>query len=133
MDWRPRCAPWLSAPLSRRQSTLTELRLPESVEIALYYVAAEALANVAKYAGATNVEIALTAADGRATLCVTDDGVGGADPENGSGLSGLSDRLGAIGGSLSVSSDRGTGTTLSPSHPSSDAVGLSTRDGSAQP
>ena len=90
----------------------TEQRLPESVEIALYYVAAEALANVAKYAQATTVEIALSAADGRATLRVADDGIGGADPERGSGLAGLSDRLGAIGGSLSVSSSQGAGTTV---------------------
>jgi PAS domain S-box-containing protein len=90
----------------------TEARLPEPVEIALYYVAAEALANVAKYAQATRVEIALGTADGRATLRVADDGIGGADPERGSGLTGLSDRLGAIGGSLSVSSGPGAGTTI---------------------
>ncbi len=90
----------------------TELRLPEPVEIALYYVAAEALANVAKYARATNVEITLSTADGQATLCVADDGIGGADPELGSGLAGLSDRLGAIGGNLSVSSSLGAGTTV---------------------
>ena len=90
----------------------TELRLPDSVEIALYYVAAEALANVAKYAQATNVEIALSTADGLATLRVADDGIGGADPERGSGLTGLSDRLGAIGGSLAVSSSQGAGTTI---------------------
>ena len=90
----------------------SELRLPESVEVALYYVAAEALANVAKYAQATEVEIVLTTGDGQATLRVADDGIGGADPERGSGLTGLSDRLGAVGGSLSVSSIAGAGTTV---------------------
>jgi PAS domain S-box-containing protein len=89
-----------------------EARLPESVEVALYYVAAEALANVAKYAQATNVTVELTADDGRAMLRVVDDGIGGADPGRGSGLTGLSDRLGAIGGTLSVSSRPGEGTTV---------------------
>jgi len=88
------------------------LRLSESVEIALYYVASEALTNVTKYAEATSVEIILSITDGQATLRVTDDGIGGADPAGGSGLTGLSDRLGAIGGSLTVSSHQGKGTTL---------------------
>ena len=91
---------------------VTDVRLPDSVEIALYYVAAEAMANVTKYARATSVEIALSTADGQAMLRVADDGIGGADPERGSGLAGLSDRLGAIGGSLSVSSGQGAGTTV---------------------
>jgi signal transduction histidine kinase len=89
-----------------------ELRLAEPVEVALYYVAAEAMANVVKYAQATTVEISLSVDAGLATLRVTDDGIGGADPERGSGLTGLSDRLGAIGGSLSVSSRLGEGTTV---------------------
>ena len=101
----------LRSPL-RTSVEVPELRLPEPVEVALYYVAAEALANVAKYAQATNVEIALSVADGGATLRVADDGIGGADPGRGSGLTGLSDRLGAIGGTLSVSSREGEGTTV---------------------
>src|SRR4051794_6134265 len=80
-----------------------EQRLPESVEVAFYYVAAEALANVAKYADATRVEIVVGTTEGEARMTVTDDGIGGADPDGGSGLTGLSDRLGAIGGALSVS------------------------------
>ena len=90
----------------------TEQRLPEPVEIALYYVASETLTNVAKYAEATTVQISLATVDGQATLRVADDGIGGADPERGSGLTGLSDRLGAIGGSLTVASQPGSGTTV---------------------
>lgn len=88
------------------------MRLPEPVEIAFYYVAAEALANVAKYAQATRVDIEFGTADDGATLSIADDGIGGADPERGSGLTGLGDRLGAIGGRLMVSSDPGVGTTV---------------------
>jgi PAS domain S-box-containing protein len=91
---------------------VTEERLPESVEIAFYYVAAEALANVAKYANAEHVELELRVADGLATLRVADDGVGGADESRGTGLLGLADRLEAIGGSLSVRSTNGAGTSI---------------------
>jgi signal transduction histidine kinase len=89
-----------------------DMRLPEPGEIALYYAAAEALANVTKYAQATSARIELRIADGYATLHVADDGIGGADPAGGSGLTGLGDRLGAIGGTLSVSSAPGAGTTV---------------------
>jgi PAS domain S-box-containing protein len=89
-----------------------EQRFPDSVEVALYYVAAEALANVAKYAQATRVGLVLGAADGHVTLRIADDGIGGADVANGSGLAGLSDRLQAIGGSLTVASAPGAGTTV---------------------
>jgi len=89
-----------------------DTRFPESVEIALYYVASEALANVAKYARANRVELTLTSFDDRAILRVADDGVGGADLDGGSGLAGLSDRLQAIGGSLTVESAPGAGTSV---------------------
>ena len=92
-------------------------RLPESVEIAFYYVAAEALANVAKYAQATTAAITVTATDEHATLSVTDDGIGGAGTARGTGLAGLADRLGAIGGNLSLSSTPGTGTTVTATAP----------------
>ena len=91
---------------------IPEQRFPDSVEIALYYVAAEALANVAKYARANRVELVLSASDSRVTLRVTDDGRGGADVAGGSGLAGLSDRLQAIGGSLTVTSAPDAGTTV---------------------
>jgi PAS domain S-box-containing protein len=87
-------------------------RLPESVEVAFYYVAAEALANAAKHAAPTRVDIAVAHGEGEATLRVHDDGPGGAKLTGGSGLTGLMDRLEALGGSLSVQSDPGHGTTL---------------------
>jgi signal transduction histidine kinase len=83
-------------------------RLPEAAEVALYFVAAEALANVAKYASATAVEIHV----GPDAIAISDDGVGGASPDGGSGLRGLSDRVEALGGRLSVDSPPGVGTTV---------------------
>ena len=67
---------------------------------------------MAKYAQAAKVEIVLSVGHGRVTLSVADDGIGGADVERGSGLTGLRDRLGAIGGNLVVSSSQGEGTTV---------------------
>jgi PAS domain S-box-containing protein len=87
-------------------------RLPEPVEVAFYYVAAEALANAGKHAGAHRVEIALSIDASAATLRIADDGAGGADPKRGGGLLGLRDRLEAIDGSLTVASAPGTGTTV---------------------
>jgi signal transduction histidine kinase len=87
-------------------------RLPERVESASYFVVAEALTNVAKYARATRVSVNVTRTDGRVLVEVTDDGVGGADPARGSGLRGLLDRVSALGGTLEVDSPPGGGTTL---------------------
>jgi PAS domain S-box-containing protein len=87
-------------------------RLPESVEAAAYYLIAEALTNVTKYAEASAVRIRLAASDGNVVLEVSDDGVGGADPTTGSGLRGLADRVEALGGSLEVISPAGVGTSL---------------------
>jgi signal transduction histidine kinase len=87
-------------------------RLPRPVEIAAYFVVAEALANVAKYAQATEATVAVRRADGLVTVDVTDDGVGGADASHGSGLSGLTDRVAALDGTLCVDSPAGDGTRL---------------------
>ena len=92
-------------------------RLPEPAEIALYYVAAEALANVAKYAHASGVTVTLEVGDGHAVLQVADDGVGGAQADGGTGLTGLADRVEALGGSLSVHSPPGGGTCVTASVP----------------
>jgi signal transduction histidine kinase len=89
-----------------------EERLPESVEVAAYYVAAEALTNAAKHAGASRAWVKLERHDGRVRLRVGDDGAGGADPSTGSGLTGIRDRVEALGGSLAVHSPRGEGTVL---------------------
>jgi signal transduction histidine kinase len=88
-------------------------RLPEAVEVAAYFVASEALANVAKHAQATSVTINVARTAGGALVEVADDGVGGADDEAGSGLRGLADRVEALGGQLRINSPRGTGTTIS--------------------
>jgi signal transduction histidine kinase len=81
-----------------------ERRLPESVEVAAYYVVAEALTNTAKYAQPSEVTVCATVRDAALCLSITDDGIGGADSRNGSGLIGLTDRIGALGGRLQITS-----------------------------
>jgi signal transduction histidine kinase len=100
------------SPLPVRVVEVPEDRLPEPVEAAAYFVVAEALTNVAKYAGASEATVAVRRTNGHAEVEVADDGVGGADPRRGSGLRGLADRLGALDGSLSLDSPPGSGTTL---------------------
>jgi signal transduction histidine kinase len=73
---------------------------------------AEALTNVAKYASADRAQVRVTRQNGRVTVQVTDDGVGGADPAGGSGLRRLADRLAALDGRFEVESPRGGGTTI---------------------
>jgi signal transduction histidine kinase len=87
-------------------------RLPPAQEVALYYVAAEALANVAKYANAGSAEISVQRSDGWAEIVISDDGVGGASANGGSGIRGLADRVEALDGQLSLESPPGSGTTL---------------------
>ena len=89
-----------------------EGRLPESVEVAAYYVVAEMLTNAAKHAHASTVHVDVAAADGVLRVSVRDDGVGGADPARGSGLVGLRDRVEALGGTVAVDSPRGEGTAI---------------------
>jgi signal transduction histidine kinase len=86
--------------------------VPEPAEVAAYYVAAEALTNAAKYARASGIDIDARTEDPYLRLSVRDDGVGGADPANGSGLVGLTDRVEALGGHLEITSHPGCGTTL---------------------
>ena len=86
--------------------------LPDAVESAAYFVVSEALANVAKYAQATQATVVVRRVDGRLTVDVSDDGVGGADAAQGSGLRGLADRLAALDGTLSLESPAGGGTRL---------------------
>ena len=87
-------------------------RLAEPIEAAAFYVVSEALANVAKYASATCAQVDLARDDGVLIVEVSDDGVGGANADKGSGLRGLSDRVEALGGRLLVSSEQGRGTTV---------------------
>lgn len=87
-------------------------RLPDSAEVAAYYVVAEALTNAAKYARATEVKVCVDTGGSSLHLSVRDDGIGGADATKGSGLLGLTDRVQALGGSLVISSHPGEGTSL---------------------
>jgi signal transduction histidine kinase len=93
-------------------SGLPPERLPETIEAAAFYVVSESLANVAKYASASRARVDLARDDGLLVVEVGDDGVGGADPNSGSGLRGLTDRVEALGGRLRVSSELGLGTTV---------------------
>jgi signal transduction histidine kinase len=87
-------------------------RLPEGVEAAAYFVAAEALANIEKYAQASRAEVVVQRSSNRLQIKVADDGVGGANPAAGSGLTGLTDRVAVLGGSLAVDSPKGQGTVV---------------------
>jgi signal transduction histidine kinase len=87
-------------------------RLPESTEVAAYYVVAEALTNTAKHAQASEVNVSVEALGSEIRLTIADDGIGGADTGKGSGLIGLKDRVEALGGELKVSSVAGSGTSL---------------------
>jgi signal transduction histidine kinase len=86
--------------------------LPEDLEVTLYYVASEALANVLKHAHASEVGIDLAKEGSEIRLTVRDNGVGGADPGRGSGLAGLRDRVEALGGTVQITSPQGKGTSL---------------------
>jgi PAS domain S-box-containing protein len=90
----------------------TQERLSEPVEVAAYYVVAEALTNAAKHAHASVVSVEAEVLDGDLRLSVQDDGIGGANPARGSGLVGLADRVEALGGKLTLHSPSGGGTTL---------------------
>jgi len=104
--------------LARRSAVPVELdlnvdcRMPESVEVAAYYVVAEALTNAAKHAQASEVRVCAATADCELHLTISDDGIGGAVAGAGSGLIGLKDRVEALAGRLSIRSPAGCGTTL---------------------
>ncbi len=104
--------------LARRSSVPVELdvrargRLPERVEVATYYIAAEALTNAAKHADASVVRVEVEAAGGALRLSISDDGGGGADPARGTGLVGLKDRVQTLGGTMTVQSPPGAGTSV---------------------
>ena len=87
-------------------------RLPGAVEAAAYFVVSECLANIGKHASAETATVAVSVRDGRVTVEVSDDGVGGAALDGGSGIQGLADRVGALSGSLAVDSPPGAGTRV---------------------
>jgi signal transduction histidine kinase len=95
-----------------RLDVSVDRRLPEPIELAAYYVVSEALTNTAKHASATLIDVEVATDAGTLRVCVRDDGRGGADLSRGSGLVGLTDRVEALGGRLSLQSPPGTGTTV---------------------
>jgi signal transduction histidine kinase len=100
------------APLPVDLDAQVRERLPEPVELAAYFVVAEALTNVAKYANASRATVRALRDNGRLVVEVSDDGVGGADPSVGSGLRGLADRVAALDGVLELRSADGGGTVV---------------------
>lgn len=104
--------------LATRSSVPVELgdvpddRLPPPVESAAYFVVAEALTNVARYSQATQAEVRVQMENGHAMIEVSDNGIGGAEINGGTGLRGLQDRVAALDGKLSIESRPGTGTTI---------------------
>jgi signal transduction histidine kinase len=100
------------APVPVRVDGELEEKLRPAVEAAAYFVTSEALANVAKYAEASEASVEVVLEEGCLRLSVCDDGVGGADPANGSGLRGLRDRVDALDGRLELHSPPGEGTRL---------------------
>jgi PAS domain S-box-containing protein len=100
------------SPLDVQFHAMLEERLPDPVEAALFYVAAEGLTNVAKYAHAGETHVRVARAGESVVIEIEDDGIGGADPEGGSGLRGLADRVEALDGRLRVASSPGRGTLV---------------------
>ena len=104
--------------LARRSTVPAELhvsvdrRLPDSAEVAAYYIVAEALTNAAKHAQASQVNVRAEIRSEHLHLTIRDDGIGGADTAKGSGLIGLVDRVEACGGAMRIFSEPGTGTSL---------------------
>jgi len=94
------------------EAKVASTRFPPEVELASYYVVAEALTNVAKHADAAAAQVTVEQIDGNLRITVTDDGCGGATMNRGSGLEGLADRVAAVGGHLQIDSPIGKGTTV---------------------
>jgi signal transduction histidine kinase len=106
------------AALAARSTVPVELdldscgKLASSVQTTAYFVVAEALTNASKHAHSDRIEVRVAVGEGRVTVEVRDDGTGGVDPARGSGLTGLADRVSALGGTLEIDSPVGAGTTI---------------------
>lgn len=100
------------APVPVEVTSTVESRLPPPVEAAVYFVAAESLTNVARYAEASRAAVGISLSGAKVTVEVTDDGVGGAVATAGSGLRGLADRLATLDGTLTILSPPGEGTIV---------------------
>jgi PAS domain S-box-containing protein len=123
--------------LARRASVpvaveIADERYPNSVELAAYFVAAESLTNVFKYAQASTARVTTTATASHLVLTVDDDGVGGARPSDGGGLAGLADRVAALDGTLTVSSQPGDGTHVRAEFPLSTGAPASLKTAPAK-
>jgi signal transduction histidine kinase len=94
-----------------------ELRLPDHIEIAAYYLISEAITNTAKHANASTIHVIVRSPDGQLRLTISDDGAGGANRDAGSGLIGLIDRVQALGGTIDLHSPLGKGTTITATLP----------------
>ena len=99
------------------ETDLSAIRASAAIESCIFYLCAESLSNVVKYASASHVRLSVGREEGHIVVAVEDDGVGGADPRRGTGLRGLRDRVEAFGGSLEVTSPRGVGTFVRASVP----------------
>jgi signal transduction histidine kinase len=119
------------SPIPVELDVATDTRLPEPIEVAAYYVASEALANAAKHAQASRIEVSLAPRNRSMLLSIRDDGVGGADPARGSGLVGLTDRVETLGGSIHVQSRPGDGTQITAELPLELEVGTNPEQPSA--
>jgi signal transduction histidine kinase len=109
------------APVPVDIAEVPEERFAPQVEAAAYYVVAEAITNVGKYANASSARVSIRRSNGVATVTVSDDGAGGADPTRGSGLRGLAARVEALNGRLDVDSPPGHGTRVTAEIPTPDA------------
>mgnify|MGYP002652385268 CR=1 FL=1 len=110
--------PLATREVGRRLNSLFQGGQPVDVAEAIaYFVVSEALTNVAKHSGAQHDEVVVTADGEQLTATVTDDGVGGADPARGTGLTGLRQRVTAVDGTLEVTSPSGGPTTLTATLP----------------
>jgi signal transduction histidine kinase len=103
---------------------LPDERLPDGVEAAAYYLVAEALTNVTKYARASMASVRVLRENGHVIVEIRDDGIGGADARRGSGLRGLADRIEALDGRLELDSPPGAGTRIRAEIPCQDAAAL---------
>jgi signal transduction histidine kinase len=123
------------SPVPVRLEVRADRRLPEPVEVSAYYVVAEALTNVAKHARATAVTITVETGttDASLRLTVRDDGAGGADLTRGTGLTGIKDRVEALGGRIFLNSPLGAGTSLQAEFPLTTTGGLPSPNRAASP
>ena len=113
----------LRSPIPVGLNVGTRERLAEPIEVAAYFIASESLANAAKHSQASHIAVVLAFENERLRLSVRDDGIGGADPGRGSGLTGLRDRVEALGGTLTIESGSGAGTSVTATLPAGDDAG----------